>query len=86
MAKGLGMATTAEGVETAEQLEIVRAEGCTEMQGFYFGQPVSADKINALLAQDRGFASGNGLEGRERRVPRAAIETFMCAGNPSVTR
>ena len=68
MAKGLGMATTAEGVETAEQLAIARAEGCTEVQGFYFGQPVSADKIDALLAQDHGFANGKGVEGRVRRV------------------
>ena len=30
----LGMTTTAEGVETKEQLDRVRAEGCTEMQGF----------------------------------------------------
>ena len=42
MAKSLGMATTAEGVETAEQLEIVRAEGCTEMQGFLFSPAVPA--------------------------------------------
>ena len=34
MAKGLGMQTTAEGVETQAQLEAVKAEGCTEMQGF----------------------------------------------------
>src|SRR5205823_13842677 len=34
LAKGLGMSTTAEGVETAEQLDSIRAEGCTEMQGF----------------------------------------------------
>ena len=34
MARGLGMTTTAEGVETPEQLEMVRAEGCTEMQGY----------------------------------------------------
>jgi EAL domain-containing protein (putative c-di-GMP-specific phosphodiesterase class I) len=30
----LGMATTAEGVETREQLERLRAQGCTEVQGY----------------------------------------------------
>jgi diguanylate cyclase (GGDEF)-like protein len=35
----LGMVTTAEGVETKEQQEKVRAEGCTEMQGFFFSPP-----------------------------------------------
>jgi EAL domain-containing protein (putative c-di-GMP-specific phosphodiesterase class I) len=35
----LGMRTTAEGVETAEQLEYLRREGCTEVQGFLFSRP-----------------------------------------------
>ena len=33
-----GLATTAEGVETPEQLAILRASGCTEVQGFYFSE------------------------------------------------
>ncbi len=39
LAKVLGMSTTAEGIETAEQLDIVRAEGCGEMQGYFFSRP-----------------------------------------------
>ena len=35
----LGMATTAEGVETAEQAELLRREGCTQLQGFHFSKP-----------------------------------------------
>jgi diguanylate cyclase (GGDEF)-like protein len=50
MAQGLGMTTTAEGVETNEQLEIVRAEGCTEMQGFLFSRPLPSDEVDRLLA------------------------------------
>jgi diguanylate cyclase (GGDEF)-like protein/PAS domain S-box-containing protein len=49
MASGLGMATTAEGVETREQLETIRAEGCTEMQGFIFSKPLPAHEIAELL-------------------------------------
>jgi diguanylate cyclase (GGDEF)-like protein len=49
MAKGLGMETTAEGVETHEQLEAVKAEGCTEMQGFLLSRPLPADEIAKLL-------------------------------------
>ena len=49
MANGLGMTTTAEGVETKEQLDTVKAEGCTEMQGFLFSRPVPAEEIEALL-------------------------------------
>ena len=40
LAKGLGMETTAEGVETSEQLDTVKSEGCTEMQGFLFSRPL----------------------------------------------
>jgi EAL domain-containing protein (putative c-di-GMP-specific phosphodiesterase class I) len=49
MAAGLGMVTTAEGVETSEQLEMVRSEGCTEMQGFVFSKPLPASEVEALL-------------------------------------
>ena len=58
MAKGLGMTTTAEGVETQEQLDAVRSEGCTEMQGFLFGRPLPADEIEALYLAPRRIAGG----------------------------
>ena len=47
----LGMATTAEGVETKEQLDRVRAEGCTEMQGYYICPPSPAWEITKLFKQ-----------------------------------
>ena len=46
----LGIATTAEGVETAEQLERVRAEGCTEVQGYLFSPPRPASELGDLIA------------------------------------
>jgi diguanylate cyclase (GGDEF)-like protein/PAS domain S-box-containing protein len=39
LARQLGMSTTAEGVETAEQLTELQAAGCDEVQGFYFDRP-----------------------------------------------
>jgi diguanylate cyclase (GGDEF)-like protein len=45
LANSLGMTTIAEGVETHEQLETVRAEGCTEMQGYLFSPPRPAREI-----------------------------------------
>ena len=42
LGQNLGMRTTAEGVETAEQLARLQAEGCSEMQGYYFSRPVPA--------------------------------------------
>jgi predicted signal transduction protein with EAL and GGDEF domain len=45
----LGMSTTAEGVETQEQADHARAEGCTDMQGFLFSRAVPADQVALLL-------------------------------------
>jgi diguanylate cyclase (GGDEF)-like protein len=53
LAKGLGMAATAEGVETAEQLDSIRAEGCSEMQGFLFSRPLPANEIEQLILSRR---------------------------------
>ena len=52
LAKGLGIETTAEGVETQAQLEGVKAEGCTEMQGFHFSRPLPASQIEQLYVAD----------------------------------
>ena len=51
MCNNLGMATTAEGVETAEQLSCIAAEGCTEAQGYYFSPPKPFAEVGALLAR-----------------------------------
>jgi len=54
MANGMGMTATAEGVETAEQLETITSEGCTEMQGFLFSKPLPLAEIERLfLSQAR---------------------------------
>ena len=39
MGASLGMMTTAEGVETIEQFDRLKAEGCTEVQGYLFSPP-----------------------------------------------
>ena len=46
----LGMSTIAEGVETAGQLDRIRAEGCTSVQGYLFSRPVPVEQIDDLLA------------------------------------
>jgi len=46
----LGMAATAEGVETEQQLAQLKAEGCTEGQGYLFSQPCPADKVPDIIA------------------------------------
>jgi diguanylate cyclase (GGDEF)-like protein len=47
----LGMSTTVEGIETQEELDHMKREGCTEGQGFYFSKPCPAAEVRALLAQ-----------------------------------
>jgi EAL domain-containing protein (putative c-di-GMP-specific phosphodiesterase class I) len=43
------MVTTAEGVETAEQLGILAREGCTQAQGFHISRPVKALEVPELI-------------------------------------
>ena len=49
LSRKLGMCTTAEGVETAEQQAILTAEGCTEIQGFLISPPVPVDQVWDIL-------------------------------------
>ena len=49
MGSGLGIATTAEGVETVEQFKQLKLEGCTEVQGYLFSPPRPAAEVKGLL-------------------------------------
>lgn len=51
LSSSLGMKTTAEGVETKEQLASVTAEGCCEFQGFLFSRPKPAAEIERILRE-----------------------------------
>jgi EAL domain-containing protein (putative c-di-GMP-specific phosphodiesterase class I) len=54
LADSLGMTTTAEGVETREQLDLVRSLGCTDVQGFYYSPPVPACELAKVFADRPG--------------------------------
>jgi EAL domain-containing protein (putative c-di-GMP-specific phosphodiesterase class I) len=47
----LGVETTAEGIESAEQLDLVRRAGCTEAQGYYFSPPRPAAEVSGMIAR-----------------------------------
>ncbi len=49
MAKSMNMTTTAEGVEDADEAELIRNLGCDKIQGFYFGRPMSNDEALRLF-------------------------------------
>ncbi|MHB1092227.1 putative bifunctional diguanylate cyclase/phosphodiesterase [Thiobacillus sp.] len=52
LSQGLGLDTVAEGVETREQLDVLRALGCQVVQGYFISRPVAAGEIAALLTRD----------------------------------
>src|SRR3569833_1410957 len=49
----LGMRTTAEGVQTIAQLNYVAAEGCNEVQGYFFSKPIPASEIPSIIQARR---------------------------------
>jgi EAL domain-containing protein (putative c-di-GMP-specific phosphodiesterase class I) len=49
LSRGLNMITTAEGIETERQFEIMRAAGVTLVQGYLFGRPCPIAEFNAGL-------------------------------------
>jgi EAL domain-containing protein (putative c-di-GMP-specific phosphodiesterase class I) len=51
LGRNLRMQTTAEGVETKEQLDIITEAGCTQAQGYYFSPPVPEVKFRAMLSE-----------------------------------
>ncbi|UZE28123.1 putative bifunctional diguanylate cyclase/phosphodiesterase [Pseudomonas asplenii] len=58
LGKSLNLTTIAEGVETREQLEFLKAHACGEVQGYYFSRAVAADAFASLLQDWREKAPG----------------------------
>jgi diguanylate cyclase (GGDEF)-like protein len=77
LAHGLDIATTAEGVETEEQFELLRAAGVTQVQGFLFGRPCAMSELGFVSAKAGGRATvttgrESGREGRKAKRGRSA--------------
>lgn len=79
--RSLGVATTAEGVETAERSERFRAEGCDEAQGYHLGRPMPVGDIAAMLhaatAHPASVHPAGGKWGRLTRPGRAAAASAL---------
>ena len=65
MSSRLNLRVVAEGVETVEQLAMLREQGCGEIQGFLLGRPMPAAEVQAFL---RSVAEGAGRDGRHLRL------------------
>lgn len=55
LGKSLGMLTTAEGIETQEQFDLVRSQGVSEIQGFLFSPPISGEALVRLFRDEMGL-------------------------------
>jgi EAL domain-containing protein (putative c-di-GMP-specific phosphodiesterase class I) len=53
LARSLGLQTIAEGVESAEQLDFLRENGCHEVQGYFFARPMPADQLEDFVRSYR---------------------------------
>jgi EAL domain-containing protein (putative c-di-GMP-specific phosphodiesterase class I) len=53
MAHGLDIKVVAEGVETQEQQDFLKQNGCDGMQGYYFSKPLPAEQCLPLLTQNQ---------------------------------
>ncbi len=52
-----GMTTTAEGVETEEQMRCLNLEGCVEVQGYLYSKPVPTSEIARVLAEFKQYSA-----------------------------
>jgi diguanylate cyclase (GGDEF)-like protein len=68
LASDLKMQTTAEGVETQEELQLVRDLGCSLVQGYYFGKPMPADEAAELALKGATERPDAHLIPREPRI------------------
>jgi diguanylate cyclase (GGDEF)-like protein len=58
LGQAMGLATVAEGIETAEQAAVLRQLGCGYGQGYYFAKPMSADALGRLVDQPQRSSHG----------------------------
>jgi hypothetical protein len=75
LASDLKMQTTAEGVETQEELALVRNLGCSLVQGYIFGKPMPAEEARVLAAKGDASLPKSKFPPREprMRIIRAAL-------------
>ena len=79
LAESLGMETTAEGAETADELALIRSLGCSHIQGYIFGRPMLADEARMRVVGTGKLAMPGLLVSRD---PRVAVLRAAVISNP----
>ena len=74
LAGAIGLGVVAEGVETSQQLDFLRARGCYEVQGFLYCRPLPAGECQRVLT---GWAGGLARRGHEALAGRAACDVVL---------
>ena len=59
LGRTLGIAVTAEGVETDEQRQFLRSSGCTELQGYLIAPPLPAEEVDRAILPQWGMTAGS---------------------------
>jgi diguanylate cyclase (GGDEF)-like protein len=78
LGRSLDIVTTAEGVETKDQLELLRAAGCTQAQGYLFGRPCPLAELNIYNKIDRAPAEMvNALTARDVMLVRTSFSLVL---------
>jgi PAS domain-containing protein len=89
LASGLGVAATAEGVETREQFDLIRSEGCTEMQNFLLSKPVPAHELEprySLPRESRARALARWPRPEPGRMPPPGVLSDLGPGKARAIR
>ncbi|MGY3371519.1 diguanylate cyclase (GGDEF)-like protein [Bradyrhizobium sp. GM2.4] len=86
LARGMGMTTTAEGVESEEQRDRIAAEGCTEMQGYLFSPPLPAEEIERHFLSAKTPAMPDRFALRHNRRQPARASSGLMPGRRAINR
>jgi len=68
LARELSLTVVAEGIETAEQLQLLKSWGCREGQGYFFSRPLPAEAMTQLLRTRLGLSGPATPQARQRRT------------------
>jgi hemoglobin-like flavoprotein len=78
LGRSLEIITTAEGIETEEQFELVRAAGCTQAQGYLFGRPCAVSDLNLKeMFDDAPREKGEPLSARDVMLLRTSFSFIV---------